>query len=661
MAVRQEVLKGAALASPSVAPLRAIGRLAARSTTQQRAWALTGLVIACAALASWVVWGWPQVASAQTLPLWVLAPMFYVGEITVVHIRFKRNTQSFSMSEIALVFGLYFVSPAFVLIAQFLGNAAALTLNRRQPALKLFFNLAQFTFVTAFSIALFQLLVTGIDPHGPVGWAAAITAVAAGNVLANVLVHLVIRVSGGRLATREILEVLALSTAGAAVNSSLALLAVTLFEMRPAAAWLALIPIAVLYGAYRAYVGQKQERSRLEALYEITKLLHASPQLENAMVAAAANTQQMLEAERVDIFLFNQDNRDWIYQTTAESTGAIREMAPIGVVPGNRLIEWLSTLDQAQALTEAPPLPNATAPGKDVIVAPLTSESGGIGAVIVADPLADVGGFGPADIKLLDAVAGKISISLRNGRLEDSLNELTVLKERLEDQVRGKDQFIATVSHELRTPLTTVLGLSHELGERRSRFSDAEIDEIVSLIANESTELAHLIEDLLVGARADVSTLSLHAQLVDLQTELGVVVQGHAHQRGSDQVEIRTLTDQEKAWADPLRLRQIVRNLLTNATRYGGNKIWIEISERDDDVVITVLDNGAGVPKNREKLIFEAYESGHDRAVRAEPGSVGLGLAVSRRLAELMDGSLSYSRKDGCTGFELALPARPRT
>ena len=658
MAVRQETLKGAAVADPSVAPFRAIRRLASGTTTGQKAWALTAVVIACAATLSWVVWASPQVASTQTLPIWVLAPMFYVGEVTVVHIRFKRNTQSFSMSEIALVFGLFFVSPALVIVSQFLGNAAALTLNRRQPALKLVFNLAQFTLVTAFSVALFQLLVTGTDPHGPVGWVAAIAAVAAGNVLANILVHMVIRVTGGRLATREILEVLALSTAGAAVNSSLALLAVTLFEMRPAAAWLALIPVAVLYGAYRAYVGQKQERNRLESLYEITKLLHASPQLENAMSAAAVNTQQMLEAERVDILLFNQHDKEWIYQTTAESSGATRVMAPVGFVPGNRLIEWLGTLDRAQTLTEAPPLPNATAPGEDIIAAPLTSETGGIGAVIVADPLADVGGFGPADVKLLDAVAGKISISLRNGRLEDSLNELTVLKERLEEQVKGKDQFIATVSHELRTPLTTVLGLSHELGERRRQFSDEEVDEIVSLIANESTELSHLIEDLLVGARADVSTLSLHPQIVDLQTELGVVVQGHAHQTTGGEIEIKMLTDKEKVWADPLRLRQIVRNLLTNATRYGGYNIWMEISEVDDQVVVTVFDDGAGVPPQRERVIFEAYESGHDGAARAEPGSVGLGLAVSRRLAELMDGTLTYLRRDGCTGFALSLPAQ---
>jgi len=92
---------------------------------------------------------------------------------------------------------------------------------------------------------------------------------------------------------------------------------------------------------------------------------------------------------------------------------------------------------------------------------------------------------------------------------------------------------------------------------------------------------------------------------------------------------------------------------------YGGKRIWIEVTDRNDQTVITVWDNGSGVPEHREKLIFEAYEIGHDGGVRAEPGSVGLGLAVSRRLAELMGGSLSYLRQDGCTGFELALPARP--
>ncbi len=108
----------------------------------------------------------------------------------------------------------------------------------------------------------------------------------------------------------------------------------------------------------------------------------------------------------------------------------------------------------------------------------------------------------------------------------------------------------------------------------------------------------------------------------------------------------------------PAPLRQVVRNLLTNATRYGGTDVWIEIEDRDSSVVIAVVDNGAGVPTYLESRIFEAYERGHETEL-VQPGSVGLGLAVSRRLAVLMNGSLDYRRVDDQTRFELILPAFP--
>jgi signal transduction histidine kinase len=101
-----------------------------------------------------------------------------------------------------------------------------------------------------------------------------------------------------------------------------------------------------------------------------------------------------------------------------------------------------------------------------------------------------------------------------------------------------------------------------------------------------------------------------------------------------------------------------MRNLLTNATRYGGDEIWLEVEDRDADVVVSVVDNGSGVPAALEERIFEAYERGDEGQV-AQPGSVGLGLAVSRRLAGLMDGSLEYRRVNGTTRFELSLPAFP--
>ena len=639
--------------------LARLSALLARTSGEQRVWALTVAVAALAGLAAWGLRFDEALTPNRTIPLWMLIGMFYVAEVTVVHVKFKRNTQSFSMSDIPLVLGLFFVAPLAVLFAQLLGNAIALTANRRQPLLKLFFNLAQFSLVTGFTIIFFRVVVGGSDPLGPVGWVAAIAAVSLGNVAANAMVHVAIRATGGNLTQEQILEVLALSTMGAAVNASLALLGATLYELRPAAAWLALLPLVVLYSAYRAHVGQKQERYRLESLYEMTRLLHASPQIDSALEAAAVQAQQMFEAERVDVLLLDQAASGRVFQTTVGSTGTIRAMSPVGMLPGHDLFNWLKSLDGPTVLSELPPIPNASLRSDEIMAAPLVIEVDPIGAVVVTQPLSDVGGFEASDVKLLGALVDKIAVSLRNGRLEDSLEELTMLKDRLEDQVRGKDQFIATVSHELRTPLTTVLGLSHELGERRDTFSEQEVDEIVGLIANESAELSNLIEDLLVGARADVSTLSLHSQFLDIAIEMDQVVDSHAHQRDSDDaVPVHYSARREKLWADPLRFRQIVRNLLSNATRYGGDQIWIEVEDRADTVTVSVVDTGDGVPAALEKRIFEAYERGNHGAV-VQPGSVGLGLAVSRRLADLMGGTLEYRRVDGTTRFELSLPAFP--
>ena len=109
------------------------------------------------------------------------------------------------------------------------------------------------------------------------------------------------------------------------------------------------------------------------------------------------------------------------------------------------------------------------------------------------------------------------------------------------------------------------------------------------------------------------------------------------------------------AYADPYRVRQIVRNLLTNAVRYGGDEVSIKFHQSGDFATLQVVDNGPGVPADRQDAIFDAYFNLSDG--RRHPESVGLGLAVARRLARLMDGDLTYRYQGGLSVFELRLPA----
>jgi signal transduction histidine kinase len=112
------------------------------------------------------------------------------------------------------------------------------------------------------------------------------------------------------------------------------------------------------------------------------------------------------------------------------------------------------------------------------------------------------------------------------------------------------------------------------------------------------------------------------------------------------------------AWVDPLRFRQIVRNLLTNARRYGGANVTIRAGVDRAGIYVQVIDDGPGVPAGDRERIFQPYVRA--AADSALPGSIGLGLPVSRRLARLMGGDLVY-RHDAGSIFEIRLPGTTRS
>lgn len=227
---------------------------------------------------------------------------------------------------------------------------------------------------------------------------------------------------------------------------------------------------------------------------------------------------------------------------------------------------------------------------------------------------------------------------------------------RLRQVVEEKDRLIGTISHELRTPLSTVVGLSHELTDRAASFTTEEVAEFCGLIAQQSSELEALIEDLLVAARADIERINVLKAPVDLDACVASAVAMATEGWPSPNVRVTDEGDATRtAWADSLRVRQIVRNLLQNAHRYGGGDIEIRINRATDDCVITVSDDGVGVPDERAAAMFEPHVRVHP--TNGNTDSLGLGLYVSRTLAGLMDGTLDYRRNGERTCFDLVLPA----
>lgn len=234
--------------------------------------------------------------------------------------------------------------------------------------------------------------------------------------------------------------------------------------------------------------------------------------------------------------------------------------------------------------------------------------------------------------------------------LEVKNAEMASIQSQLEDHIRSKDEFLGAVSHELRTPLTSVLGFAAMLRDSGLDLAEAERADFLALIAGQGEDMADIVNDLLVAASADSAELVVDSSPIDIQKVLEHIPEVSTH--------AELFGEPAQAFADPVRVRQIVRNLLTNAGRYGGSDVEVGITGRSDSVVVQVRDNGEGLPEDEWETIFDPYQRSHHR--EGQPASVGLGLTVSRMLARRMDGELTYRYEGDRSVFELVLPTADR-
>lgn len=240
------------------------------------------------------------------------------------------------------------------------------------------------------------------------------------------------------------------------------------------------------------------------------------------------------------------------------------------------------------------------------------------------------------------------------GRLEGfakitrDMTERKEARERLEALLRSKDEFIAAVAHELRTPLTAVLGFAELLATEGFRADEPQ--ELAAEIHRQATDLSAIVDDLLVAARIEVGHLSVEPRPVDLEEEARSVIRSLPG--ATDRVRI---LGEGYAFADSARVRQVLRNVISNALRHGREEISVVVSDGGEAARVAVRDDGGGVPEESRERIFHPYVTANARP--GQPPTLGLGLSVSRKLARLMGGDLTYRREGDGSVFELALPS----
>ncbi|MDX1690324.1 MAG: HAMP domain-containing sensor histidine kinase [Acidimicrobiia bacterium] len=215
---------------------------------------------------------------------------------------------------------------------------------------------------------------------------------------------------------------------------------------------------------------------------------------------------------------------------------------------------------------------------------------------------------------------------------------------------KARDEFVANASHELRTPLTSIFGLAHVLEEDEHVAESETALEMVNLIISETHDLSRMVDDLLTTARLDADALHFQFEDVDVLEEVQEVVEPMRRSGIEVAVDVRP----SLVRSDRLRLRQVLRNLVSNAAKYGGDRIRIRGGVESGWYELRVEDDGEGIPPELEGRLFQRYL--HEGDVPLVLGSVGLGLSIVRALSEGMGGAVWHEREDGWTCFVVRVP-----
>lgn len=232
---------------------------------------------------------------------------------------------------------------------------------------------------------------------------------------------------------------------------------------------------------------------------------------------------------------------------------------------------------------------------------------------------------------------------------------------RLSDEAHTiKNDFVAMVSHELRTPLTSIAGFADTLVESWKDLPEEEVAEFLNIINRQAIYLGDLVEDVLVIPRLEADRLRLDPELFDL----GDLIEDVAlmvFPNGGRKTSLVSLPDGVRVYADRRRVQQIIRNLMENARKYGGDQILVEGFVLGDQYTVIISDNGPGVPDEATLRVFEKFEQVSKGDARESTG-IGLGLPIARRLARVMGGDVWYERRFP-TGarFCFSLPLRRRS
>jgi signal transduction histidine kinase/DNA-binding response OmpR family regulator len=394
-----------------------------------------------------------------------------------------------------------------------------------------------------------------------------------------------------------------------------------------------------------------QSVEELRALGEVTQAVNSTVDLETVLTTIVAKATQLSGTDAGTIYVFDETSQEFRLRATYGMDdaiiAAIRDRhIRVGETAIGRAVEQRRPM-------QIPDIQNDPSSVLDIIVragfrahltVPLLGADRIVGALVVRRK--QPGEFPKSTVDLLQTFAAQSVLAIQNARLFAEVEEKN---RQLELASQNKSQFVASMSHELRTPLNAVIGLTEMMVTNAARFGTEKALEPLKRVHAAGTHLLGLINQALDLSKIEAGKLELNPEPVNLPRLIDEVIgtAGQLAEKNKNRLIVEAQENVGALIADPMRLKQILLNLLSNACKFTKEgEVALRVRKVADEVELAVVDTGIGMTAEQLAKLFQDFTQA-DSLTAHRYGGTGLGLAITRKLARMMGGDVIVTSEPG--------------
>ena len=393
----------------------------------------------------------------------------------------------------------------------------------------------------------------------------------------------------------------------------------------------------------------ERQVQELEALQRLSRLLASTDSVDRVIGEAIRIVQDLVGCGRLALLLHDEKADALVGHgpaigTTEEELEKLR--IPLGQPSLSASVFRTNTpLMSNRAATDpwVDPTARELMQMDNLLVVPLSQGETALGILMAVN--SDAGQFDEDDVKFLSLIGRQVGAVL-----EASLGRQRErnLVRQLREADRTKSEFVSMLAHELKGPMSTVLGFGHTLQQQWDKLTDEKRTQIVGIITKETERLSRLVTDLLDVSRMESGTLRYEMEPMSVPEIVESIVEVHTSLQASHAITLEMPDDLPKVLGDRDRIRQVLINLLTNATRYSPENSTIIVGAEPQDesyVRVWVRDEGIGISEEDQARVFSKF------SMLPKPGWVkkgtGLGLFITRGIVDAHGGRIWIDSEPG--------------